>query len=101
MAPELFCFSDATRLGWVDVVPLIQIKQIRTGGTHCAREKVCKPARFRFGERTLSEQDSSDGPASSALLPRPRERDRCADGGDGHFSGCRPRLGRDALFAIA
>src|SRR6266403_2643672 len=56
MAPELFCFSDATRLGGVDVVPLIQIKQIRTGGTHCAHDKVCKPARFRFGERTLSEQ---------------------------------------------
>ena len=56
MAPELFCFSDATRLGAVDVVPLIQIKQIRTGGTHCAHDKVCKPARFRFGERTLSEQ---------------------------------------------
>jgi hypothetical protein len=50
MAPELFCFSDATKLGGVDVVPLIQIKQIRTGCTHCAR----KPA--RFGERTLSEQ---------------------------------------------
>jgi hypothetical protein len=56
MAPELFCFSDATRLGGVDVVSLIQIKQIRTGGTHCAHDKVCKPARFRFGERTLSEQ---------------------------------------------
>jgi hypothetical protein len=56
MAPELFCFSDATRLGGVDVVPLIQIKQIRTGYTHCAHDKVCKPARFRFGERTLSEQ---------------------------------------------
>src|SRR5947199_6147985 len=56
MAPELFCFSDATRLGGVDVVPLIQIKQIRTGSTHCAHDKVCKPARFRFGERTLSEQ---------------------------------------------
>ena len=56
MAPELFCFSDATRLGGVDVVPLIQIKQIRTGSTHCAHDKVCKPPRFRFGERTLSEQ---------------------------------------------
>src|SRR5260370_17349795 len=56
MAPELFCFSDATKLGGVDVVPLIQIKQIRTGGTHCAHDKVCKPARFRFGERTLREQ---------------------------------------------
>ena len=56
MPPELFCFSDATRLGGVDVVPLIQIKQIRTGRTHCAHDKVCKPARFRFGERTLSEQ---------------------------------------------
>ncbi len=56
MAPELFCFSDATRLGAVDVVPLIQIKQIRTGGTHCAHDKACKPAWFRFGERTLSEQ---------------------------------------------
>src|SRR5258705_2289182 len=62
MAPELFCFSDATRLGWVDVVPLIQIKQIRTGGTHCAHDKVCKPARFRFGERTLSEQIHPMGP---------------------------------------
>ena len=56
MAAELFCFSDATRLGGVDVVPLIQIKQIRTGSTHCAHDKVCKPPRFRFGERTLSEQ---------------------------------------------
>jgi hypothetical protein len=56
MAPELFCFSDATKLGGVDVVPLIQIKQIRTGRTHCAHDKVCKPARVRFGERTLSEQ---------------------------------------------
>jgi hypothetical protein len=56
MAPELFCFSDATRLGGVDVVPLIQIKQIRTGYTHCAHDKACKQARFRFGERTLSEQ---------------------------------------------
>jgi len=56
VAPELFCFSDATRLGAVDVVPLIQIKQIRTGGTHCAHDKACKPAWFRFGERTLSEQ---------------------------------------------
>jgi len=39
-------------------------------------------------EREVERADSSDGPASSALLPRPRERDRCADGGDGHFSGC-------------
>jgi hypothetical protein len=56
MPPELFSFSDAPRLGGVAVVPLIQIKQIPTGGTHCAHDKVCKPARFRFGERTLSEQ---------------------------------------------
>src|SRR5258708_4810415 len=56
MAPEQFCFSDATRLCGVDVVPLIQLKQIRTGGTHCAHDKVSKPARFRFGERTLSDQ---------------------------------------------
>src|SRR5204862_134702 len=62
MAPELFCFSDATRLGGVDVVPLIQIKQIRTGSTHCAHNKVCKPPRFRFGERTLSEQIHPMGP---------------------------------------
>src|SRR5438552_1189705 len=62
MAPELFCFSDATRLGGVDVVPLIQIKQIRTGSTHCAHDKVCKPPRFRFEERTLSEQIHPMGP---------------------------------------
>src|SRR5437762_14169477 len=101
MAPELFCFSDATRLGEVDVVPLIQIKQIRTGGTHCAHDKVCKTGPVPFWRENVERADSSDGPPSSALLPRPRERDRCAYGGDGHFSGCRPRLGRNALFAIA
>jgi hypothetical protein len=55
MAPELFCFSDATRLGGADLVPLIQIKQSRIEGTHCAHDKVCRPA-VPFGERTLSEQ---------------------------------------------
>jgi hypothetical protein len=55
MAPELFCFSDATRLGGVGVVPLIQIKQIRTGDMHCAQE-VCERPSSAFWERTLSEQ---------------------------------------------
>ena len=49
-APEwLFCFSVAIRLGGGDVVPLIQIKQIRTGGTHCAHE--VSGGLGRFGER--------------------------------------------------
>jgi hypothetical protein len=56
MAPELFFFRDATRLGGGDVVPLIQIKQIQTRGTHCAHDKVCEPGPVPFGERTLNEQ---------------------------------------------
>ena len=42
MAPEwLFCFSVATRLGGINVVPLIQIKKIHTRDRHCAHE-VCE-----------------------------------------------------------
>jgi hypothetical protein len=54
MAPEwLFRFSVATRLGGINIVPLIQIKKIHTRDTHCAHE-VCEwPA---FWGRTLNEQ---------------------------------------------
>jgi len=41
MNPEwLLCFSVAKRLGGVALVPLIQIKQIRTGGRHSAHESL-------------------------------------------------------------
>src|SRR5258708_25530160 len=48
------------RLAGVDVVPLIQIKQIRTGGTHCAHEASSGQGRFR--ERELNEKIHPMGP---------------------------------------
>src|SRR5439155_14540826 len=87
------------RLGGVDVVPLIQIKQSASGVRTVPTRSLA--AQVVSGRERVEREDSSDGSASSALLSRPRERNRCPDGGDGRLSGCRPDLGRHAIFAVA
>lgn len=54
MAPKWLCFSVAKRLGGVDVVPLIQIKQIRTE-VRTVRTRSANGL-VPCGERVLSEQ---------------------------------------------
>src|SRR5580692_7483935 len=100
MAPELLCFSAASTLGGVDAVPLIQIKQIPTGVRTVRTTKPANQPGSVWGEN-VERADSSDGSASSALLPRPGERDRCADGGDGNLPGRHRALGGYALLAFA
>lgn len=54
MAPKWLCFSVAKRLGGADVVPLIQIKRIRTE-VRTVRTRSANGL-VPCGERVLSEQ---------------------------------------------
>src|SRR4051812_39061467 len=88
------------KLSFAPFGPLIHIKQFSHLRGH-GNERGAQTALIPSVEATIERATSSDGPASSAVLPRAGKRHGRADGGDGDLPDRHRTLGWHALLEAA